>query len=200
MKKYLIDFGGVLYDIDIDRTIEGFRERSELKDFDGRLRSGGNRLVMLYEKGQINSAEFREAVRESLKLKIDDSLFDRIWNSTLIRKKSGIEQVVEKLKKHTQIYLLSNTNEIHFNHFNPECQELFSLFDRCFFSYKIGFVKPEPGIFKYVLNDLQAEPSELVLLDDNESNLAAAADAGIEPRLMSDSFGLSDFLHTVNIY
>ena len=200
MKTLIIDFGGVLYDIDIQRTISGFKSRSLLKDFDVKLKGTIKDLVMPYEKGIISSDEFRKGVCEHLSIELEDDEFDVIWNSTLIGKKGDIEEIVLELKKIAPIYLLSNTNEIHFDHFIDECSQLFSVFDKCYFSFKIGFVKPEPEIYRFVMNDIEAHPSDLIMLDDSLENLNAARSLGIDIQHINDSFKLSDFLHTVNIY
>ena len=39
--------------------------------------------------------------------------------------------------------------------------------------------KPDREIFEYILNDLKAEPEEVLIIDDSEENIKAASQMGI---------------------
>ncbi|KAM4786928.1 bifunctional epoxide hydrolase 2 isoform 1-T1 [Cyanocitta cristata] len=54
-----------------------------------------------------------------------------------------------------------------------------SRFDLVLESCRIGMCPPDPGIYSYALEALQARPQEAILLDDHAENLAAARDLGI---------------------
>jgi len=47
-----------------------------------------------------------------------------------------------------------------------------------FCSFSMGFLKPDPAIFKFVELMLDCEPSEILFIDDKEKNTAAAAKLG----------------------
>ncbi|XP_051016692.1 bifunctional epoxide hydrolase 2 [Acomys russatus] len=57
--------------------------------------------------------------------------------------------------------------------------ELSQHFDYLIESCKVGMIKPEPQIYKLVLDTLKAKPSEVVFLDDFGSNLKPARDMGM---------------------
>ncbi|XP_068867986.1 bifunctional epoxide hydrolase 2 isoform X2 [Aphelocoma coerulescens] len=52
-------------------------------------------------------------------------------------------------------------------------------FDLVLESCRVGICPPDPGIYSYALQALQARPQEAILLDNHAENLAAARDLGI---------------------
>jgi putative hydrolase of the HAD superfamily len=51
--------------------------------------------------------------------------------------------------------------------------------NRIYLSHTIGYRKPELEYFKYILNDLNASPKEVVFVDDMLENVSAARSIGI---------------------
>nr|XP_004665897.2 bifunctional epoxide hydrolase 2 [Jaculus jaculus] len=60
-------------------------------------------------------------------------------------------------------------------------------FDFLIESCRIGMVKPEPQIYKFLLDTLKASPNEVVFLDDIGSNLKPARDLGMSTILVRDT-------------
>nr|XP_033794337.1 bifunctional epoxide hydrolase 2 [Geotrypetes seraphini] len=60
-------------------------------------------------------------------------------------------------------------------------------FDVLIESCRIGMRKPEPKIYKYVLEMLKAEPQEVIFLDDIGANLKSARELGISTILVQDT-------------
>lgn len=183
IQHLLFDFGGVLYQIDQTKTLTLFKQY-----FDNSIKLSSlnlNDFLAMsffrdYETGKIDSHQFRNEVRQFFNIQISDSEFDEIWNATLIAPFDDIYDILKRLKPHYKINLLSNTNEIHFNHFYPECKECFSLFDNKFYSYKIGYMKPSPQAFLFVLEQLKTEPENVLFIDDLERNIAGAKQIGLQ--------------------
>ncbi|XP_058434770.1 bifunctional epoxide hydrolase 2 isoform X3 [Marmota monax] len=65
--------------------------------------------------------------------------------------------------------------------------ELNPHFDFLIESCQVGMVKPEPQIYKFVLDTLKAKPSEVVFLDDVGTNLKPARDLGMVTVLVHDT-------------
>lgn len=60
-------------------------------------------------------------------------------------------------------------------------------FDNVFNSAEIGFLKPDPAIFKYVLEKLDATPGECFFVDDLEGNVSVAQSLGFNSHLYIDN-------------
>lgn len=190
-----IDFGGVLYKIDIQRTIDAFAGYSELTT-DEIINMVGNPIFSEYERGEISTDQFRHRAKEIFQLNCTDEQFDDAWNATLISKIETSEAIINKFKKFGRVFLLSNTNELHLNKFRPECQRLFSLFDGLFFSHELGLSKPDPRIFQLVMEQTGSPVEYSVFIDDTRENTDAAGKLGMYALHLN--FGsVSRFLHTV---
>ena len=53
-------------------------------------------------------------------------------------------------------------------------------------SYKVNMIKPDPGIYGYLLDTYDINPSEAVFIDDNSDNIEAAGKFGINTILFKD--------------
>lgn len=51
--------------------------------------------------------------------------------------------------------------------------ELHQVFDKIYFAGEIGFYKPDPEIFEYVLQKENLHPAECIYFDDSEKNIKA---------------------------
>ena len=55
----------------------------------------------------------------------------------------------------------------------------FKMFHKLYLSFILHMKKPDREIFEYILNDLKAEPEEVLIIDDSEENIKAASQMGI---------------------
>lgn len=204
IKALLIDFGGVLYDIDPNRTIKAFAKlatpNSKFKTL-SEVNYDTLPFLAEYEKGLISTDRFRDKVAELLGIK-PKYVIDEAWNATLLGIKSKMDMIIEELAASYPIYLLSNTNEIHHKFFAEECDIIFSQFKHCYFSYQIKMQKPETDIFKFVAKDIKCKPEEILFIDDMPANLEAAASLGFNVRRISDDgdniYSLHSYLQSLN--
>lgn len=139
---------------------------------------------MQQEKGLITSAEFRNGMREMIGKAVSDKQIDEAWNSFLIDIPTYKLDLLLKLREKYVVYLLSNTNEILGNglarmrsHTVRSKQR--TIFEKAYLSYEMHLVKPEPEIFKAVIEDAGIEPQETFFIDDSEMNCKAARELGI---------------------
>lgn len=184
IKNLLIDLGGVLINLDRQRCIENFQKlglpnAEELLDIH---RPDG--LLMQQEKGLITPAEFRNGVRDMMGKVVSDKLIDAAWNSFLVDIPTYKLDLLLKLREKYVVYLLSNTNEIHWKW---ACKHLFpyrafkaeDYFEKAYLSFEMKMAKPEPEIFTTILEDAGIEPGETLFIDDSEINCKAAQQLGI---------------------
>ena len=88
-------------------------------------------------------------------------------------------QWVELLRRSgRQLALLSNM-PADISHYLTANFEWPSLFDHLIFSCDVGLVKPDPEIYHLCLQKLQAQPADVLFLDDRPENIEAAAKLGI---------------------
>ena len=201
IKNFIFDFGAVLYDIDYMLSsraiaklsnIPGSLEGMELQEFID--------VPSKYEKGEISSAEFRLYLRNEYQINCSDDEIDKAWNAMLLKLKPESPNFIKELKNYGyNVVLLSNTNEIHYNFFEPECRDFFKLFDKTYFSYKIGMRKPDKEIYEFVCKDSNFKYNETIFIDDSKVNINSAELLGIIIFHYSNDKILSDILHSVRI-
>ena len=109
----IFDFGGVIIDLHIDRTIEEFSALSGKSKEELTETYGLTDYFLDFEMGLISEHDFRNSLREDHSIDANDQAIDKAWNAML--GKIDIKRI-EKLKSLAQTHeliLLSNTNAIH---------------------------------------------------------------------------------------
>lgn len=184
IKNLIIDFGGVLIDLNRQRCIENFK-RLGLPDVEVVLDIYHQQdFFQKYEKGLITSAEFRDVIREKIGKPVTDAQIDDAWNSFLVSIPAAKLDLLLNLRKDYVVYLLSNTNEIHWQW---SCQHAFpyktfrveNYFEHIYLSYEMNMAKPDAEIFQKVLDDTGIIPAETLFIDDSTANCRAAEALGI---------------------
>lgn len=189
LKNIIFDFGGVICDLDIQRSVEKFKEFGPPKEeFSGDQQEQDRRfgqLVATYETGLITSRQFRESIRNHYISEPSDEAIDQAWNALLIGIPESRIRLLEDLRKTYRIFLLSNSNEIHFLKYREDFQKMYgypdfdSLFEKVYFSYRLHLKKPDPAIFMQVLAENDLFPSESLFIDDTLMHVEAARKVGM---------------------
>src|ERR1700722_17440028 len=110
----IFDLSGVLFDIDYRYTQEAFQKLGATTDFHtvySQQKQAG--IFDEFEKGNISPARFRAGLRQWLPPSITDKQIDNAWNALLIGFPADKIELLNKLKSKYNLFLLSNTNEIH---------------------------------------------------------------------------------------
>lgn len=71
------------------------------------------------------------------------------------------------------------------------------LFDEAVFSGEVGFAKPNPRIYRLMLNRLGVEPSQAVFIDDNLQNVEGARAVGLQAIRFDSNEQLFETLRTL---
>jgi HAD superfamily hydrolase (TIGR01509 family) len=64
------------------------------------------------------------------------------------------------------------------------------IFDEQFYSFELGFAKPEAGYFKAIMNRIDVAPDRVLFIDDHEGNVAGASEIGIHSELFPTDGGV----------
>lgn len=185
IRNLIFDLGNVLIDLDPKRTREEFR-RLGLKDeadfFGGRA---SMELMLRFERGQASPEEFRNAVISSMTGNVTPDQVDAAWNAMLLEFPEHRVELLKKLRRSYRIFLLSNSNHIHYIAYTKDFMKRYGfpmneLFDKMWFSQNIGISKPDPGVYRYVLSEGWLHPEEPLFIDDTLANVEAARKAGIQ--------------------
>lgn len=185
IKNIIFDLGGVILNIDYRLTENAFKDLG-MQNFDEiyfqQQQSG---FFDQFEVGKLSSKEFIEQIKAEAKLAVDDQKIINAWNAMLLELPQKRLNLLTQLKDSHATFLLSNTNEIHFNAFSKivekETEEasLSPFFKEVFYSHKIQLRKPEREAFNYILLKHNLNPFETLFIDDSPQHIAAAKEMGI---------------------
>ncbi len=92
--------------------------------------------------------------------------------------------IESKLHGHYKLAVLSNANRGVLERKIPG--NLLGLFDERIVSAEVGLIKPDPAIFRLVLERLRVAPHEAVFTDDHQAYLAGADEIGMHTILYKD--------------
>lgn len=183
-ENLIFDLGGVIINLDEERTIEAFVGLSHLSASTVREEILKFEEYHLLEKGLISAREFREVLRTKFEITASDQQIDSSLNAMLLDIPMARIELLKSLNKFS-LYLLSNTNIIHLTRFNQIFKEttgedkIDGCFKRAYYSHEIHLRKPDRKIFEWVLKENGLIPEKTLFLDDNRANLEGASSVGI---------------------
>jgi glucose-1-phosphatase len=185
IKNIIFDFGGVILDIDPQLTVSEFVKLG-FTSFEKLMTPAfSDEIIGKFERGILTPEIFRERIKSLLELEVTDQQLDDAWNSLLYDIPRERIEVIEQVKKQYNIYLLSNSNEIHYDLFIRDLQlrfgyrEFDELFHKAYFSFDLHLMKPNPEIFEFVMNQHGLVAEETLFIDDKEENIKAARNLGL---------------------
>lgn len=197
IKHVIFDLGGVLLDLDMPRSMVGFKaleaDMSALLQpvsgipaegkagatlCDG-LVAGG--IMDMYQTGDVTTARLVAEIQGICCPGTTAEQVLKAWNDCLLSiPEYKLDYIRNLTSRGYQVHLLSNTNEAHWTRIAEECfhghPETF--FHSLFLSQEMHMAKPNSDIFQAVLSRLQASPEECLFLDDTQANVDAASALG----------------------
>ena len=108
-----------------------------------------------------------------------------IWNAMLLDIPRERIAALEQIRKHYKIFLMSNSNVIHYDLYVRDLQlrfgynEFDELFNKSYFSFAEHLEKPDPRFFELILDHEGLLPEETLFIDDTAANIEVAKSLGI---------------------
>ena len=186
IKNIIFDLGGVI--LDIDETIV-YKELEKLGIKTSELARSKEFIDIMskFDTGIYTAPTFRKKTKALLGLgKMTDKRFDAIWNAMLLDIPRERVEAIEKIKKHYKIFLMSNSNVIHYDLYVRDLQlrfgyhEFDELFNKSYFSFAEHLEKPDPRFFELILDHEGLLPEETLFIDDTAANIEVAKSLGIK--------------------
>ena len=191
-KNIFFDLGGVLFNIDLERALTALaalgvpvptRDNST-KPLSG-LPVGEHPMFQLIHEvdlGHIRKPQFLEAMHHVCRPDVtDEQILDAYC--TMISVPASRLALMQQLRKHYRVYLLSNIGDVHWEYVLRVTSELGypmdTCFDHCFCSFELGVSKPDPAIFQRVIAESGVNPAESLYIDDFNDNISAGKAAGL---------------------
>lgn len=182
----ILDLGGVVLNIDYQRTQQAFQQLG-FADFSGLYTQfQQTELFVKLEKGQVSPPAFLAALRQYSTRHLTDQQLVNAWNAMLLDLPPENLTAVKRLKEQYHIYLLSNTNAIHYQCFFDKVEALLGqrslgpYFHETYFSHLVGARKPDQQIFEHIQRLHRLSPASTLFIDDSPQHIAAAKTLGYQ--------------------
>ena len=185
IKNILFDLGGVILDIDIQATLKIFYELgfpAELMQYPDSMTTD---LFFNYQTGKTDTEEFRNEIRRVTGIQVKDEELDNAWNAMLIGVPQERTALLKVLSKRYNLYMLSNTSALHAPVFEKMYYDtagisMHDTFKKIYYSFEIGYSKPDHEAWKFVINDAGIRPEGTLFLDDSIQNIKASQELGFQ--------------------
>lgn len=181
LQNLLIDLGGVLYQIDIEATLARY---AAMQPQDARKisfsKSEQHEVFSQLDCGTISIDDFALTLKTDYALTGSLEEIKQIWMDLLIGVFPGRIAQIKALAQTYRLALLSNTSRFHFDHYAPQCEEMFGEMEHVFTSFNLGERKPDAIIYQKALEQAGWKAEETLFLDDSRTNIEAATACGLQ--------------------
>lgn len=186
IKNIIFDLGGVFIDIHYQKTEDAFIDLG-VTDFHTLFtQHHASDIFELLETGKLSPAAFYDAFRATTQLSLSNEQIKIAWNAMLGN--FGIEKIewLNSIRSKYNIFLFSNTNQIHYDGFMEIYREQTGRDDfndhfiKAYYSQHIGVRKPYPESFQYILKEQGLNVSETLFIDDTLKNIEGAKAVGLQ--------------------
>lgn len=174
----IFDFGDIFINLDKQATIDGL-QRLGLTSWNEDL----DKLNISFEKGEISRDNFLLGIQKHIPNATVDEIL-AAWNAVLLDFPLHRLEFLQLLSHKYRLFLLSNTDSIHINHFEQrEGASFYGAFYQCFekvyFSYEMGMRKPDAEIYTTLIRQHELLPKHTLFVDDKKDNTDAAKALGL---------------------
>jgi putative hydrolase of the HAD superfamily len=187
IKHLLFDLGGVLLNLDQQRTHQAFADlvgdaQAHRAMYDALL---AERVFERFETNELDEQGFIQAMQGQHPLA--GEAIERAWSAMLLDLPAERLMLLEQLRREGyRLFLLSNINSIHLRNVQAILRaqygssfDLDRYFDQAFYSHLIGRRKPQASTYAWVLEQMQAAAAHTAFFDDLHENILGAQKIGL---------------------
>lgn len=175
-KLIVFDLGGTIFTKGKQLFIKVLTRKLRLDESNVRRIIDGPSSIR-YRIGEISEDEYWQSITSLLPSDLSTDRLKQLWFQQY-KPIEGMPGLVMRLRNHYMVHYFSNNFPERVRYLNNKYNFL-SWFDDGFFSYEVGALKSDIGAIKYLRNKYNfLHPSEILIIDDNGSNLLKLSEAG----------------------
>lgn len=182
IKNILFDLGNVIIPISPQNTLSQFIQLG----FKGKYEDVYKLPVFKqYEKGEISTPIFLKSLQEVLPQHQKVEHIADAWNAMILNFDETNFLFLNELKKDFKLLLVSNTNNLHTEYFEPKIvratqQPINYFFHNIYYSQVVGMRKPDENIFHHIIQNENLNTQETLFVDDTLENILIAQKLGFQ--------------------
>lgn len=199
-KNIIFDLGKVLLNLDFDASIKAFQQLGHNDEILDHKNAYADPVFYQLEVGKVSPGEFRKRVRQILKNPgASDQQIDDAWYAMVLDIPAYRVRILQELKYSFNLFLFSNTNQIHIERLLPAFKaehgiNFPSLFTKVYYSHEIHERKPDLSSFQKVIELSGVNPNETLFIDDLEKNIIGAQQSGLKTFWLKDGKDLAEVI------
>lgn len=174
----IFDFGDIFLNLEKEAQVEAFKKLG--------LAGPNDDLILkndLFEKGELSESKFLESFQKYIP-NASISEIKEAWNTIIGDFPLYRLEFLQLLSYKYKLFLLTNTDEIHIDHFEQNVgisffSDFYQCFEKVYYSYEMGMRKPEEEIYSYILRKHDLNPKRTLFVDDKKVNTDAAQNLGL---------------------
>lgn len=179
IEAIIFDFGDIFINLNKDAMKNAFHTL-ELEEWNEDMKI----LNMNFEVGKISEKDFLSGMQKYIP-NASLEIIKENWNTILMDFPLYRLEFLQILSERYKLFLLSNTDSIHIQHFEETVGESFysnfyQCFEKVYFSFELGMRKPNEDIYNYVLQKHNLSPKRTLFIDDKKENTDSASKLGIQ--------------------
>ena len=175
----IFDFGDVFINLEKQHSMDEFKRLG--------LDGPNDELLAINEKfelGQVSEREFIDCFRKYLP-HADVHDIRKAWNSVIGEFPLYRLEFLQLLSSRFRLFLLTNTDAIHISRFEHKVgvsffSDFYQCFEKVYYSFEMGMRKPDPEVFRYIINQHDLSPKRTLFIDDKKENTEAAEAVGLQ--------------------
>jgi len=175
----LFDLGGVVFGIDFENAFSHWAAQAGVPAEIIESRYRIDAWYEQHERGEIEAAEYFDALRETLDITISDEQFAAGWNAIFETEFAGAFELIRSLSTRIPVYAFSNSNAMHQKCWERKYAKTLGLFRQVFVSCDLGLRKPEAAAYRHVTAAIGSEPENVLFFDDTRENVDGAREIGM---------------------
>jgi len=172
------DLGGVVVDVDLDRARRTWAQNmnGDPSGFDRHFLDSG--IKDKIDLGLLSAADAIEDIAARCGGEMARNVIVHCWNSTLSTRPE-VSELVHEVARGVRCAVISNTDPMHFAFMKKETG-IDEVIEHWICSFEAGSLKPDTGILRLALRELNVAAERALLIDDRPENLLAARSLGMD--------------------
>ena len=205
IKNVIFDLGGVIINLDLNKTIKAFNKLSETPFEKIYTQASQIELFNSLDTGKISEKDFFNELKKKINYSGKDETLLNAWNAMLLDVPEKRLDVLVEMKHNYNTYLLSNTCESHIKAFEHDLynehgvKNFDDYFDKVYYSCRVGLRKPDKEIFELVLKENNLKPEETIFIDDSAQHVKGAGLCNINSFLLEKNTEIGDLLKELKL-
>ena len=179
LRAILFDLGGVVIDIDFKRAFQIWAALASCDAADLEQRFTFDEAYEQHETGELHSAGYFNALRESLNVSLSEDDLVAGWNDIYLGTIPGMVKLLATASQRFPLYAFTNSNPAHQSVWSVRFAAELSIFKTIYVSSELGVRKPDPRSFSLVAERMGVQASEVLFFDDSAENVDGAVSAGM---------------------